>query len=67
MRADRLQFTESHRSRVREIAPSRAHELEAATDRLHAALFREHPFLDIREKSELVRRALASVDLDPPH
>ena len=34
--------------------------------RLHAALFREHPFLDVRGQSEVVRRALDDIELEPP-
>jgi RNA polymerase sigma factor (sigma-70 family) len=67
MSADRVQFAEGHQFRVRQIAPSRAQELEAAADRLHAALFREHPFLDVRGQSDLVRRVLDSVNLELPH
>ena len=66
MTADRLLFAEGHQLRVRQVAPSRAHELEAAEERLHAALFRDHPFLDIRGQSDLVRRVLESVHLDSP-
>jgi len=66
MSPNRLRFAEGHRFRVRQVAPSRANELEAATDRLHADLFREHPFLDTQGQSELVRRALESVSLEPP-
>jgi RNA polymerase sigma factor (sigma-70 family) len=66
MSADHLRFAEGHRFRVREVAPSRAHELEVADERLHADLFREHPFLDIRGQSALVQRVLGSVNLEPP-
>lgn len=66
MSADGLRFAQGHQFRVRQIAPSRAQELEEATDRLQAALFQEHPFLDIRVQSEMVRRALESVDSQPP-
>ncbi len=64
MSPDRLRFAKGHQRRVREVAPSRAQELERVTDRLHAELFREHPFLDIREQAEIVRRALASLDAE---
>jgi RNA polymerase sigma factor (sigma-70 family) len=66
MQADRLRFTEGHRHRVGEIARSRARELESVTERLHAELFREHAFLDVRGQSELVKRALESLDMEPP-
>ncbi len=66
MNPDRLQFAKGHQFRVREVAPSRAHELEAASDRLHAELFQDHPFLDLKEQSEMVRRILKSVDREPP-
>jgi RNA polymerase sigma factor (sigma-70 family) len=65
MSPDRLRFAEGHRLRVLQVAPSRAHELKEVTDRLHAALFREHPFFDIRTQSDLVRRALGAVDHEP--
>jgi hypothetical protein len=67
MSADRVQFAKGHQFRVRQIAPSRAQELEEAADRLYAALFREHPFLDVRGQSDLVRRVLDSVNLELPH
>jgi len=66
MSADRLKFAEGHQFRVRQIAPNRAQELEVAADRLHAALFQEHPFLNVRAQSAVVRRALESVDREPP-
>jgi RNA polymerase sigma factor (sigma-70 family) len=66
MSADQLKFAEGHQLRVRQMAPSRAHELEEAADRLHAALFQEHPFLNVQAQSELVRRVLESVDGEPP-
>jgi RNA polymerase sigma factor (sigma-70 family) len=66
MSADSLRFAEGHRQRVRDVAPDRAHELELADESLHAALFRDHPFLDVRGRSELVRGVLAGVDLEPP-
>ncbi len=65
MSADRLRFAEGHRLRVRQIAPSRAHELKSVADRLHAALFHEHPFFDIQTQSDLVRRALEAVGREP--
>jgi RNA polymerase sigma factor (sigma-70 family) len=63
---ERLQFTRGHQFRVRQVAPSRAHELEAACDRLHAALFQDHPFFDIKSQAALVRRALQKVAEEPP-
>jgi len=62
----RLRFAEGHRLRVSQVAPGRAQELAAADERLHAALFREHPFLDVQAQSELVRRTLDEVQLEPP-
>lgn len=67
MSPDRLRFAEGHRFRVKQIAPSRAHELKEVTDRLHAEIFQEHPFLDTRTQSDMIRRALEAVDLDPGH
>ena len=61
MRADRVQFAEGHKRRIRDVAPSRLHELEETADRLHGELFRDHPFLDARLQSDLVRRALDEV------
>ncbi len=66
MNPERLRFAKGHQFRVRQVAPSRAHELKVATDRLHAELFRGHPFLDLQSRFELVRRALESVNQDPP-
>ncbi len=65
MRGDRLRFAEGHRLLVKQIAPSRAHELKEVTSQLHAALFQEHPFLDLRTQSDLIRRALEAVDREP--
>ena len=65
MTADRLRFAKGHQLRVRQVAPSRAHELELADERLHAALFRDHPFLDIRGQSELIRGILDGIN-EPP-
>jgi RNA polymerase sigma factor (sigma-70 family) len=66
MQADHRRFTEGHRYRVSEVARSRAQELESVTERLHADLFREHPFLDVQGQSQLVKRALESLDVEPP-
>ncbi len=66
MSADNRRFAEGHRRRVRDVARSRAHELELADERLHAALFRDHPFLDARGQSALIRGILAGIDLEPP-
>jgi RNA polymerase sigma factor (sigma-70 family) len=66
MNPERLRFAKGHRFRVRQVAPSRAHELKVVTDRLHAQLFHEHPFLDVKSQSELIRRALESVSQEPP-
>ncbi len=65
MSPDRLRFAEGHQFRVKQIAPSRAHELKAISDRLHAELFQEHPFLDARTQSDMIRRALETVGRDP--
>lgn len=65
MTPDRLRFAAGHRFHVREIAPSRAQELKEVTARLHAALFQEHPFLDIDSKSDLLRHALEVVAREP--
>ncbi len=66
MNPDRLQFARGHQFRVRQVAPSRAHELKVATDRLHAELYQDHPFLDVRAQSEIVRKALDTVNQEPP-
>ena len=66
MNPERLRFAKGHQFRVREVAPSRAHDLKVVTDRLHAELFREHPFLDVKSRSDLIRRALESASREPP-
>jgi RNA polymerase sigma factor (sigma-70 family) len=66
MNPERLRFAMGHQFRVRQVAPSRAQELKAVTDRLHAELFREHPFLDLKSQSDVIRRALESVNQEPP-
>ncbi len=65
MRPDRLQFARGHQFRIRQIAPSRAHELEEASDRLHSELFHDHPFLDVRAQSDMIRQVLESVGRGP--
>lgn len=59
-----LQFTAAYRQKVRDVAPDRLRELMDASDRLSAELFRAAPFQDA--KSEMVRKALASVRLASP-
>lgn len=65
LKPDNLQFATGHLRRVREVASSRGSELIEASDRLYAALYQEQPFAE--PPQELVRRALASVSLDPPN
>ncbi len=66
MNPEHLRFAEGHQRRVREVAPDRSHELKAADERLHAALFREHPFLDLQRQSAIIRGVLQKLDLEPP-
>jgi RNA polymerase sigma factor (sigma-70 family) len=66
LKPDKLQFAATHCRKVSEVAPSRGDELLEASDRLCAALYREHPFADPPAPSELVRQALAGVTLDAP-
>jgi RNA polymerase sigma factor (sigma-70 family) len=62
----RLEFAAEYREKVRDIAPSRLHELMDARDRLCAEQFRSAPFQEA--PGRLVRQALASVSipLTPP-
>lgn len=65
LKPDNLQFATGHLRKVREVASNRGSELIEASDRLYAALYQEQPFAE--PPKELVRRALASVSLDPPN
>ncbi|MBN9657708.1 MAG: RNA polymerase sigma factor [Acidobacteria bacterium] len=64
LKPDSLQFATGHLRKVREVASSRGSELIEASDRLYAALYQDQPFSE--PPPELVRRALASVSLEPP-
>jgi RNA polymerase sigma factor (sigma-70 family) len=55
----RMQFTPGRAARVRDVAPSRLHELDALADRLHAEVFRDHPFLPVPDQVAALRRLLA--------
>lgn len=51
----RMQFTPDRVTRVRDVAPDRLGELDALADRLHAEVFRTHPFLPVRDQVAALR------------
>jgi RNA polymerase sigma factor (sigma-70 family) len=57
-----LMFVPLHVERVREVAPAAVHQIEDAVEARHAALYRDHPFLQPADQAAWLRRML---DSDP--
>lgn len=55
-----LMFAASHTQRVREVAPASVRGIDDAVERQHAALYREHPFLEPADQAKWLRRMLDS-------
>lgn len=56
----RLEFVPLHVRRVREVAPAAVREIEDSVEARHAAIFREHPFLEPADQAAWLRRMLDS-------
>jgi RNA polymerase sigma factor (sigma-70 family) len=54
----RLLFVPQHVERVRDVAPSTVREIEDVVERQHAAIFRDHPFLQPEDQVSWLRRML---------
>jgi RNA polymerase sigma factor (sigma-70 family) len=58
-----LLFVPQHLERVREVVPEAVREIEDMVERQHAAIYREHPFLQPPDQIAWLRRALVSGDI----
>jgi RNA polymerase sigma factor (sigma-70 family) len=58
-----LMFVPQHLERVRDVAPGAVREIEDVVERQHAAIYREHPFLQPPDQVEWLRRMLESEGL----
>ncbi|MHB1038532.1 MAG: RNA polymerase sigma factor [Pirellulales bacterium] len=58
-----LLFVPTHVQRVRDVAPATVREIEDVVEGQHAAIFREHPFLQPADQVAWVRRLLDSEQL----
>jgi RNA polymerase sigma factor (sigma-70 family) len=54
----KLMFVPEHVERVREVAPGTVREIEDVVERRHAAIFRDHPFLQPPDQVNWLRRML---------
>ncbi|MGA3372516.1 MAG: RNA polymerase sigma factor [Terracidiphilus sp.] len=54
----KLEFTQAHTRRVREVAAQRAPELMDASMEAGASVYRNHPFYEPSEQAEILRRVL---------
>jgi len=58
-----LLFVPLHVERVRDVAPESVREIEDVVERHHAAVFRDHPFLQLPDQIAWLRRILENRDL----
>jgi RNA polymerase sigma factor (sigma-70 family) len=58
-----LLFVPQHLERVRDVAPEAVREIEEVVERQHAAIYREHPFLQPPDQVAWLRRILDSGEL----
>jgi len=58
-----LLFVPAHVERVRDVVPETVREIEDVVERQHAALYRDHPFLQPPDPVSWLRRLLESPDL----
>ena len=56
----RLEFVPLHVRRVREVAPAVVREIEETVEARHAAIYRDHPFLEPADQAGWLRRMLDS-------
>jgi len=61
-----LRFTAGYMRRVRDMAGERANELIDVYMKIGAAVYRDHPFYEPADQVAMLRKALASVSLEPP-
>jgi RNA polymerase sigma factor (sigma-70 family) len=54
----RLEFVPLHVRKVREVAPAMAREIEDTVEAQHAAIYRDHPFLEPADQAEWLRHIL---------
>jgi RNA polymerase sigma factor (sigma-70 family) len=59
----KLEFTQSHARKVREIAAQRAPEIYDAYMEVGASVYRDHPFYEPAEQAAILRKALAQVSI----
>jgi RNA polymerase sigma factor (sigma-70 family) len=60
---DSLLFVPQHVERVRDVAPATVREIEHVLERQHAAIFRDHPFLQPADQVSWLRRMLEGKDV----
>ncbi|QOV91223.1 RNA polymerase sigma factor [Humisphaera borealis] len=53
-----LQFVPLHLRRIRDAAPETARQMDDAASRQHAAIFRDHPFLEPKDQTRWLRQLL---------
>ena len=55
---ENLLFVPQHVQRVRDVAPETVRQIEDAVERKHAAIYRDHPFLQPSDQIHWLRRIL---------
>src|SRR5437660_1795096 len=60
---DRLLFVPEHIEQVRDVAGETVREIDDVVERQHAAIFRDHPFLQPADQINWLRRVLQSGDV----
>lgn len=58
-----LMFAPQHVKRVRDVAPEAVREIEDVVERQHAAIYRDHPFFQPRDRVNWLRRILDRPDI----
>jgi RNA polymerase sigma factor (sigma-70 family) len=58
-----LMFVPQHVERVRDVAPEAVREIEDVVERQHAAIYRDHPFLQPADQGGWLRRVLENEEL----
>ena len=59
----KLEFTQAHARKVREVAAQRAPELSNAYMEIGASVYRNHPFYEPSEQAAILRKALAQLSV----
>jgi hypothetical protein len=60
---DHLLFVPMHVERIKDVAAETAREIDDVVDRQHAAIYREHPFLQPSDQINWFRRLLENQEL----